>query len=339
MEIIWDWSTETEANRLLQTTRDISNGFFHLQNFQVLPWDPKGSSFNSGVYLPKLDYLSIPNFWSKVAKLNNGTLPIIAPDSLSSQTKGLLSVLDLASPDTSQLVQTTELVFPKVISFLESFVPGVIIPTTITICPTYFGTLGSFSLIDESRQITIYIRVDQGIHTLVECLLTSTLRPAAYKELLANWGETEFLVDWLIAKSSLKELLPPDTAWEGTLATTRGKLSPSTISTSIDFLHSIGAPSPDHQHFTTVDGLVCFNKTVIFNLSQRENALLVAMIAKSPLPICFDEIGNTLFTKDEKFSLAAISKTIERLRTKLNDLGISSAYLSTASGIGYYLKN
>jgi hypothetical protein len=227
---------------------------------------------------------------------------------------------------------------PQISSFLHSLVPDAILPTVLTIHPTYFGAGGSFSLLDDSRLMTIFLRVDQGIRGLAECFLTSILRPPSYRDLRADWGQTEFLVDWLISTTSLTELLPPDPSWSGTIAATQGPVSPTIKKLSADFLRQIGAPTPNHQTFTLNDHQILFNKQVIPGLSARETTLLTKLIEKSPSPVTYDEIGCILFNCDEKFSLAAISKAIECLRRKLSERGISPSYLATASGVGYYLK-
>jgi DNA-binding response OmpR family regulator len=158
-------------------------------------------------------------------------------------------------------------------------------------------------------------------------------------QLGASWSETEFLVDWLIQTSSLSKILEVDTQWQGTLAHTRATPAPHVQQLSQEFLAHIGVIAKYTKSFTISAGNIYFEDQPLTTLTSREVALLTLLITKSPNPVTDDEIGDILFIDDETYSLATIAKTIERLRTKLDEMGISRQYLATASGVGYYLKN
>jgi hypothetical protein len=340
MKITWNWSIDSEAERVLDTAGSIGNGFFALQGFCPLPWgETRATPTPSAVYLPKLAFHTIPHFWSQVAKLDNRHYPLISSRPLTNGIKKLLQATDLEAPSYNDLEHITKQTLPKVLSFVKNFIPKSKLPTEIIIHPTNFGTGGSFSRMDEKGQITIYLRFDKGIKTIVECVLTSMLRQKAIDELSASWSETEFLTDWLIRSSALTLVLPPDPSWEGTLNQTRQQICAKIQTDSINFLKMIGAPTPSSQTFKLKNNQVYFESSPVTGLTLRESTLISKLIDKAPAPITLDEVGSILFTNDEKFSLAAISKTVERLRTKFATLGISPHYLATASGVGYYLKN
>jgi hypothetical protein len=339
MKITWDWSLESETHRVVDSARQIGNGFFHLQHFLALPWSKDTKYLHSGVYLPSLNYRAIPGFWTKSSKLTTGCYPLDIPTELAQPIKSELSNLHLISPDTTKLKELTESTLPQVIQFIRNLSPNSNLPTHLTIHPTCFGTGGSFAWNKEHNEIIIFLRSDRGIKTIVECLLTCILRKDAMDQLAATWSETEFLIDWLVESSSLSPLLPADPSWLGTLKHTRFTPSATTLKLSHDFLIQIGATLDSQHSFTIKENVVSFNGQKLENLTTRESAILTILISKSPVPISNDEIGNILFNSDEKFSLSAITKTIERLRTKLETMGISRHYLATASGVGYYLKN
>ncbi|PIR99181.1 hypothetical protein COT87_00825 [Candidatus Collierbacteria bacterium CG10_big_fil_rev_8_21_14_0_10_44_9] len=339
MKIIWDWSLQTETERILDTTRQIGNGFFGLQHFYPLSWDHQTKYLSFGVYLPQLDYPSIPHFWSQVVRLDDNHFPLLAPPALLTQTHALLLPIDLTPPSTSSLENLTQTVVPRVLKFFHQFSPSTPLPTKIIIHPTYFGTYGSFNLMKSDKKVILIIRLDQGIKTLVECLLSSLLSQSAMNDLSSSWSETEFLVDWLISSSALSQILPSDPTWSGTLSTTRHSVSIALQAQSAHFLTQIGAPIPTFQTFSLKNNQVYYHNNPLPGLTARESRLMTKLIEISPAPLTLDEIADLIFIQEDKFSLAAITKTIERLRTKLNSLGISRHYLATASGIGYYLKN
>jgi DNA-binding response OmpR family regulator len=63
------------------------------------------------------------------------------------------------------------------------------------------------------------------------------------------------------------------------------------------------------------------------------------LIENSNSFVSFDAIADNFSDSDENFSLYAISKTIQRLRNKLETNGISGSYIQTLRGQGYLLKN
>lgn len=58
------------------------------------------------------------------------------------------------------------------------------------------------------------------------------------------------------------------------------------------------------------------------------------MIEKSNTIVTIDELADLLFANDEEFSLAAIAKTIQRLRDKLEQNGVSASFIQTLRGQG-----
>ena len=79
---------------------------------------------------------------------------------------------------------------------------------SLTVVPTRFGTGCSFTVLKEfPGDVIIALREDQTVFEVAEAILTSVTRYEAYRELLAGWEETEFLVDWPLSKSRLKRVL------------------------------------------------------------------------------------------------------------------------------------
>jgi hypothetical protein len=339
MKITWDWSLETEVDRLLQSARNVGNGFYANQGFYPLPWSPTCTYLKNAVYLPPLPYPQITRFWLRVSLLDTANLPARYPAHFHTLMIDALRPLALTSPDLTTLHDQVQLILPRVIRSLHRLVPTLPLPQSILIHPTYFGTTGSFNWMDRTGQVLIYHRIDCGIRYLVECLLTSLLREQAVKKLSATWGETEFLVDWLLDQTELSQIVPTDPSWAGTLSTARTQTSSIIIEHSNAFLQTIGAPLPTTHHFSSLNSQIYFGDKPLYTLTAKEVAIFNALLAAAPKSVSLDQIGDLIFTQAEKYSLAAINKAIERLRKKLNSLGISSSYLATASGVGYYLKN
>lgn len=338
MKIVWEWSLEHEAERILEMSLKIKNGFYHLHHFLPLPFDliNKRSDTSHHVYLPDLPYAKIPRYWESAGQVGE-SYPLKHLGPISDQLVQYLTLLRLPSLDNQSIQADSKAYLPKVISWLSHTFPNLPLPETILIHPSYFGTSGSFFFNQELKTVVLYLRHDQGIYPLVEILLTALLRPHAGKTLYTDWEKTEYLVDYLLIESNLKELLPAHSSWTPT--TIPPHYSLSLIKESTDFVKKIGLSDHVECQFSLQGETIYFNKVPLTDFSTSQFALLKALITRSPAPLSIDEIADLIFTKEEKFSLSAIGKTIERLRKKLTSLGISSSYIATASGVGYYLKN
>jgi len=339
MKTIWEWSLVTEAERIINTAQGIGNGFFHLHHFYALPWDPKISYLHQGVYLPPLSYSTLPDFWHQCLKYDNKNM-VLPPQlkDLGEAITNLLSTLHLPSPDYSSLVKEWDRLSPsffKLVSTLAPYAPKV---RSLTIHPTYFGTGGSFNWSNgDPTDIIIYLRVDQPAATIAECILTAITRPYLNQTRHATWEESEFLVDYLLQETELAKLFKSPHI--GTLASLRRNIPSRIVETSTQFLAQIGAPGSSEQTFSLVNNVPHFGHCPLTNLSSRECMIMTKLIEKAPTPVTVDELSDLLFPNPDKFSLAALTKCIERLRAKLDSIGISRHYLATASGVGYYLKN
>ncbi len=338
MKIVWDWSLKNEAERILEMSLKISNGFYHLHHFLPLPFELKNKRKDTShhVYLPDLPYIKIPRYWES-AGLVGESYPLKQLTSISDQLVQYLTPLNLSSLDSHRVEKDAEIYLPQVINWLHHTFPRLPLPKTILIHPSYFGTGGSFFFNQESKTVILYLRHDQGLYPLVEILLTALLRPHAGETLYTDWEKTEYLVDYLLLESNLKELLPASSSWTPT--TIPPHYSQPILKESADFVKKIGLSDHVECQFSLVGNTICFNRVPLGDFTPSQHAILQALITRSPAPLTIDEIADLIFTKDEKFSLSAIGKTIERLRKKLTSLGISSSYIATASGVGYYLKN
>jgi biotin operon repressor len=189
--------------------------------------------------------------------------------------------------------------------------------------------------------LSVYIREDENIiYKLAEAILTVITRKRAY-QLGGIWSESEFLVDWLMSESSIGKIIKRETLNENfglTIQSTRTKQSAKVLQKSADFYTKLGIPSFDRS-FGLNDLVPEINKKPIENLSAGEKVILQKLIKNSNQIVTFDQIADEFSTSDEDFSLYAISKTIERLRNKLEANGISGSYIQTLRGKGYLLKN
>jgi len=327
METVWEYSPELEAKRLLHNAHQIATGFYKLNGFIVLP-HPAPAADNI-VSLPKLPYLSIPRFWDQAARLDVSTLPINVPPALLRSTVNLLESAHLPQSNFAATQKLWNKHQDKIISAIYGLIPGKKNSISkIIIWPTAFGTGCSFSQSKHPPEpVYIWLRNDHGVASIVEAILTSITRPDVYEHLGGLWQESEIIVDWLLTYSPLAKIvkeIDPSVVTTLTMKSTRTKQNASLTQKSDEFLRQIGAPTVSPAQINP--SIFTPSEKNIFNL----------LLSRSPNIVTFDELSTT---NPENFSLYAISKSIQRLRDKLERSGISGSFIQTKRGEGYLLVN
>ncbi len=346
----WEYSVKSEAERLIYCAHNIVNGFYKTNNFIVLPLNPNSNN-SQIVTFPDLPYNSISRFWEQAKKIDLNKIPgNISQDLMDMvsdlMVKGKISNFKLpASPAGRQTSKTKEL-WEKVETEVVAEIYKVLsskkdIVKKIIIHPTSFGTNCSFNLIGENGEILIYLREDQGIHAIVEAIITSITRKDIYEKLDGVWAESEIITDYLVTETSIATVLQKyekAEAYLPTLKGVRGKEQVKLMQESENFYKKLGIPNFEKPF--SVNGIRphLFNKP-LENLTETERNLAVTLIKNENQITDFDTIGGTIFKTEDDFSLYAISKTIQRLRDKFEANGISGSYIQTLRGKGYVLKN
>ncbi len=337
----WEYSIESEANRLIHCAHQIIVGFYKTNNFIVLPYNPNINSVNM-VTFPLLPYNKIPRFWEQTKKTDVKDLPIKVDKKLLKTVVNLLQTVLTKKPN----FESTKNLWSKAEKYILSEIYKVIpsknnIVKKITIYPTSFGTSCSFNFINNEGEIIIYLREDQGIHAITEAIITSLTRVDIYEKLEGLWQESEIITDYLVTETSIAKVLQKYEKAGNYIPTLKGvriKEQAKLLAESDEFYKKLGIPSFEKPF--GYNGLIpeLFGKPVA-NLTETEKKVLLSLIRNSNTVTEVDDIGSVIFKSEDNFSLYAISKTIQRLRNKLEENGISGSYIQTLRGKGYVLKN
>lgn len=337
----WEYSAKTEAERLIQTAHQIIIGFYKTNNFLVLPYLSTIKNVNI-VTFPDLAYNTIPRFWEQAKKTEVTTLPLVVDPQLTVAVSKLIEDANLSTPKFEKTKNLWQKIETEVIKELYKVLPtkdGQI--KKIIIHPTSFGTSSSFNFINQQGVIIIYLREDQGVHAIVESILTSLTRADIYSKLDGLWAESEIITDFLLTQTSLATVLQKYeslSAYTPTLKGTRVKEQAKILQESENFYKKLGIPSFDKPFSCVNDSPRVFDKP-IENITNSEKNLMTTLISNQNQVVDFDTLGTAMFKSEDDFSLYAISKTIQRLRDKLEASGISGSYIQTLRGKGYLLKN
>lgn len=298
---------------------------------------------------PDLPYQTIPRFWERVKRVDIRNFPLDFDKDLVNRVVGLLKdpIGSVERPGLLKKARPLEETWQKggseILTGIYKIMPdkkGSI--SEIIIHPTNFGTTCSFSVSNSfPSAVEMYLRFDKDIWTITEAILSAITRNEVYQDLDGLWSESELLVDWLLMKSSLSPILKryqPKSNFMPTVKYTRMKQSARLMKKSEEFYRRLGAPVLEN-FFGLKDGQPTIAGREMENVSAREREILAIMIKRSNTVVTIDEIADLLFTSDEEFSLAAIAKTIQRLRDKLEQNGVSGSFIQTLRGQGYILKN
>ena len=350
VKTVWEWSVKTEVKRLIHTAHNIADGFFRVNNFFVVPYR-SGSLRNLHILtvpFPELPYKTILRFWERVKRVDIKNFPLEFDKDLVKAVNGLLKTSDLPGSDLRRsdlrgVKQTWEKAAAAILDEIYKLMPekkGAI--SKIIIHPTNFGTTCSFNIADSfPAAAEMYLRQDQDIYAITEAILSAVTRDEVYRELDGMWSESELLVDWLIMKSSLSPILKkyqPKTNFIPTVKYTRMKQGAKLMNESQDFYRRLGAPILENI-FGMEDGRPTVSGRPIENVSPREQKILELLIQRGNNLVTIDELSELVFDAEENFSLWAIAKTIQRLRDKLEQNGVSGSFIQTLRGQGYVLKN
>jgi hypothetical protein len=173
------------------------------------------------------------------------------------------------------------------------------------------------------------------MYDLVFSILSALLRPRLMQRHHNTWAERSFL--------SIGLFLTPFSAqvfteigcdgYKTLLSSIRGGYDPDIIRISKGIYEQLGI-GREQTEFYILRNEVLYNGKKISNLSFGEQRILTALIENKEGVVTYETIASLILQKEDSFSLYSISKRIERLRTKLDEVGIGRHHIQTGEGCG-----
>ena len=341
---IWNYSPETEADRLIHTTANTYNRFYLKNGFLVLPRLIEGSAVI--IYLPDLNFQKYPSFIKSVSRISLTNIPVTNDPILCRTARNLLEKASI-KPDEKSINKLKKNWMQKESAFgqfIGQFFPQTTNQTiSLEIRPTSFGSLASFGLpqtFGRSIKIILYLRIDQSVSQIAEAILSSLFNGWLKKEKLyweENWTENESVIDFLMMRTRLKAIFPD---YQPTLKSLRQKQQGKLSLESQKYLKKLRITSEDI--FSLKEDQILIDRKIAFDgLTEKEHQLL-RLLVKNKNQICsLDTIGDILWQNqdEDSFSLWAIAKQVERLRLKFQMHGLSPSLIQTQRGQGYILRD
>jgi len=320
---------ETEIERIVHTAKQMWSGFYFKKGFAILPKLIGNPAIC--VVFPDIGIETIPEIGEKLKniKLN---FPIEMTDDFRSEIDKKF--------EYTKIERTAEKEWKKIeADFWE--VIGVLVPRMvetveeIEVRTTRYGTIGSYQFLNKkSNKMIVYVRSDGNVANLAEAIVTGLVYPYL-GEMGMIWEEGEAMVDFVLTNSKLSYVF---SKYEPTLRGLRENNLEKLRDESKKYLKKMGIFL---EKPIVINGgkIELYGKEIDRYLTVKQRRLMRLMLEKEEI-ITFDEVAKILWNDDEnKFSLWAMNKYIERLRNKLMTLGLSPLVLKTLRGRGICLEN
>jgi len=315
MEISWKFSIEDQIDRYIESALKVRTGFYQHHRFYLLPFMPEKFR-NRVVFLPKTNFLL--NLKTKNQKIKSEDKKEILKvcENILWKQKGKINKLE------GDFGKTKHNLIPKLISkFPKSK------NLSVTICPSFFGSLGSYEL--EKGKNEIMPRYDRKIKNIWQLLITALTHyyfyghNACLNEKSKIWRQKQILA------AKLHQELGFTDKPRGLVKILDNAYSAKLAKISSNYYKELGFPV--NNKLSEIQSLD--------NLTQKEHLVLDLLIKKRNEIVSFDEMAEVLWKDDleEKYSLYAITKLVERIRSKLKARGFEENLIHTQRGKGYLL--
>lgn len=349
MKIKFIWSLKTEIIRIIYTSQSIQSNFYQKNNFYILPFPIKKHiirKYHSNIVIfPNLNFNKISNYWKKIQNINISCWDICKDKNLINQISDQLKELNLPPPNTNLLKKNWKKIQNIFFKKLKQILGEELQIEEIIIYPTYFGSTMSYNVINKySRKIKIYLRIDQDIISIIKGILSSLLSEKIFFNIKPSFMEKEFLINWLIYKSSLKKIFKSflkKSNFKPTSSIIKNKQEIKILKKiSNNFLKKFNFNNLEINNFYIKNNLIYFDDKPfdLYNFTWQEKRVLFNFIKNKNKIISFDEIYALISKNQNNFSLYALAKFIERLRKKLESKKINPSVIKTIRKQGYVLE-
>ncbi len=309
-KVIFDESPDARADYLCSLAGQILQKRFVNRDFLVLPYLKKDAV--NTIYFPDLSYPK--KFWREILR----HCPSVGEPVSQACRKIIQKLLPPFSPPKISHIDPN---FWKALSKTGFFEKELSQLKTVTVLPVDFGPGASFNFTYQRKKLDIYLtfRTDRPAHDLPRTIISALVlakhgRPGKSPE---NYWRNRFYSEFLTKDPNLKKFCPD---------LKLPKITPADVKTSQSFLTRLGVLTKK------------LPKNVSKILSPQENLIFAALQENKILT--HDKISEVLWgeNSDEKFSLWAITKLMQKLRAKLQSAGGSPFLIHTLYGQGYTIN-
>lgn len=319
----------TEAERVIHTAKQAWAGFYTKKGFVVLP--QLGTERDGVVVLPDIGLEKIDNI-SEFLQRTKLNFPIETDKEFFVKVVSKLEIDGVDEVIVSHIQKEWEKIEGEFWRVLRVLIPeSVKRLKSLEIRVTEYGSVSSYKFLSElDNDLIVYLRKDAGVSNLAEAILTGLVYPYV-NTMGLTWEEGEAVVDFALKNSVLSKVLG---IYVPTLVGLRNIKSREMLETSKKYLVGLGIRLETSLKIAN-SRIELYGKLIEKDLTDKQSRLLRGLLESDKRLLTFDEMGIILWGDDEnKYSLWALNKFIERLRNKLVNLGMSPYNLKTLRGRG-----
>ena len=326
----WVSSKRTEAERIIHIASMIVSSFYEKRGFYVLPYNNENNS--KVIYFPAFEYAKVPHFWDRVRKEGK---EVIHDEQFMKAVTDLLPEKEIDMSKTLAAWKKNEKKFWKIMDVLApKWFIGI---TEIEVRVTNFGSTGtSYSswAQDNLGKITIYVRNDNFESNLIGALILERLLILDHG-VEYTWEELMAIKDFMLTESGLHTLVPHRVPM---LASIRQKQQGNLAEASRQYYEKLGIATG--EVFSTVgDRVLVHQKETDVALRNEELKALKYFIGNKNKLVSYDELADVLWGEEsyDKFSLQSMAKLMQRVREKVEAMGVFPQIIQTVKKSGYML--
>ena len=321
-----------QVNYICYLASQIQTGNYQCNGFTIVPYaffHPKI------VYFPHLKFST--HFWNAIKQSTHQSVARLFSKSARLEVE---RILPIQTTNYQRLIKTwksKKSLFFKYLGQMDLFQKELAKVESITILVTPYGTNGSFDYLKKTNgKINLFIthRTDYSEIYLAKTIILALLLVKNEKYAQEKWWEKQIITDFLLQFTYLHRI------FNAPLINESKYLSSKIMLDSKKYLQRLGFALK--KKFTIADGEMMYGEKKINRLfSNQEQAVLKKLIQQQNKTISFDGIAHLLWgsEQEEKFSLWAITKVIQKIRNKLKSLNSNTQFIYTAYGKGYVFMN
>ena len=306
--------------------------FLSGKNFVVLPSLIEGNP--ASVLLLPLTYQEYPHFWQEVRKIKLN-FPIKAPHPLFNFISSQLEEERINNHQPlHQLEKQWREVEKKFWSAVKVLMPRISQAITgLEVRVTDYGSISSYQFVDNwEKQLRIfYLRQDATIGHLAEAILTSFFYTLENKLRMSRETQ-EMMVDYFLTQTTLAKVFKNYRPTLNSLKKVTLKLKRQ----SDVYLVSLGLEIGQSLRLKN-KRIYLGEKNIDARFTKSEHRILSHFLTHQNTVIDWFSLGDILWQDDNKFSLWALHKQVQRLSYKLRQLN-TKQILKPIRGRGYILE-
>ena len=327
-ESVWMHTPITDSVKILFECDQIKKGLTQSHNMLITK---KLQSKNSAtIHIPSLKCLFESSFWDSIPKKYYSKVN----DNLDSTVKKLADNLEYDDFNFSILKKEYEekasLIWSLFLEYMPKLFKGI---KRVEVYPTPYGSISSeySSFLVDSSIVKIFIRKDASLANLFEMIISERIKRLSLFK--GDWMIKEGVVDFILLETKLADIF---TGYIPTIDGIKNNQNGKLAIESIKYFKQIGYPI---KSVLKIYGDNIYAGENVIKIRSYQYSILKLLIENRNKIVTYDEIADVIWGKfsDEKFSLYAITKLVERIRTRLKEEGINKDIIYTIKGKGFAL--